>query len=294
MTEPLPADIALALQAAADRLGACAGRIGYVATAPSTNDVALRLAAAGAADGTTVLAGAQTAGRGRQGRRWFSPAGAGLYFSLVLRGVGPAPVTLMAGVAVAEGVRAASGLPAEIEWPNDVVIRSASGRRAGGAARKLAGILAEASRLDGAADSVVLGIGINVERAKYPADVARRASSLAAELDGPVDRAAVLVEVLAALARRRRLLAAGGALPMLARWEELAPASRGALVAWGVAGARRSGVTAGIDRDGALLVRSGDGLERLVAGEVHWLAPPRRGAMGSPQADAGGSWRRPV
>ena len=278
MTEPLPADIALALRAAADRLEACAGRISYVATVPSTNDVALRLAAAGADDGTTVLAGAQTAGRGRQGRRWFSPAGAGLYFSMVLRGGPPAPVTLMAGVAVAEGVRAATGLPAEIEWPNDVVVRPSPALRAGGGARKVAGILAEASRLGGVADTVVVGIGINVARTTYPADVAWRASSLAAEAGGPVERAAVLVEVLSALVRWRRVLAGGGSLRMLARWEELAPASRGAVVAWSGAGGRRSGVTAGIDGDGALLVRGGDGLERLVAGEIRWLATPGRAA----------------
>ena len=278
MTEPPPADIALALAAAADRIGACAGRISYVATASSTNDVALRLAAAGADDGTTVLAGGQTAGRGRQGRRWFSPPGAGLYFSLVLRGGGAAPVTLMAGVAVAEGVRAVTGLPAEIEWPNDVVVRPPPAARARGGARKLAGVLTEASRLRGVADAVVVGIGINIERVRYPAEVAGRASSLAAEVDGPVDRAAVLVEVLAALARWRRVLAEGGSPRMLARWEELAPASRGAVVAWSGAGGRRSGVTAGIDGDGALLVRSGDGLERLVAGEIDWLATPERGA----------------
>ena len=278
MTEPLPADIARALAAAADRIGACAGRISYVDTVSSTNDVALRLAAAGAGDGTTVLAGGQTAGRGRQGRRWFSPPGAGLYFSLVLRGGGAAPVTLLAGVAVAEGVRAATGLPAEIEWPNDVVVRSPPAPRAGGRARKLAGILAEASRLRGVADAVVVGIGINVERVGYPAEVARRATSLAAEVDGPVARAAVLVEVLAARARWRRVLAEGGSLRMLARWEELAPACRGAVVGWSGAGGRRSGVTAGIDGDGALLVRSGDGLERLVAGEIHWRATPGRGA----------------
>ena len=278
MTESLPADIARALAAAADRIGTCAGRISYVDTVSSTNDVALRLAAAGAGDGTTVLAGGQTAGRGRQGRRWFSPPGAGLYFSLVLRGGGAAPVTLLAGVAVAEGVRAATGLPAEIEWPNDVVVRSPPAPRAGGRARKLAGILAEASRLRGVADAVVVGIGINVERVGYPAELARRASSLAAEVDGPVDRAAVLVEVLAALARWRRVLAEGGSPRMLARWEELAPACRGAVVAWSGAGGRRSGVTAGMDGDGALLVRSGDGLERLVAGEIHWLATPGRGA----------------
>ncbi len=284
MTQSPPADIARALEAAAERIGSCAGRIRYVATVPSTNDVALRLAAAGADDGTTVLAGAQTSGRGRRGRSWFSPPGAGLYFSLVLRGGPPAPVTLMAGVAVAEGVRAATGLPAEIEWPNDVVVRPPPARRAtrhaAPGARKLAGILAEASLLGGVAEAVVVGIGINIARTRYPADVAARASSLAAEVDGPVERAAVLVEVLAALAHWRRELAGGGAPRMLTRWEELAPTSRGAVVAWRDAGGRRRGVTAGVDPDGALLVRSGDGPERLVAGEVHWLAAPGRAAPG--------------
>lgn len=265
MTEPLPADVARVLHAAGDRIGACAGRVVYRSEVSSTNDVALRLAAAGAGDGTTVLAGAQTAGRGRHGRRWFSAAGAGLYFSVVVRGGGPAPLTLMAGVAVAEGVRAATGLPAEIEWPNDVVAPARGARPA-----KLAGILTEAARPGGA---VVVGIGINVAATPYPPDVAARASSLAAETDRPIERAAVLVETLAALARWRRALAAGDTARMLARWRELAPGSRAAVVEWSVQGRRRRGVTAGIDQEGALLVRRRDRIERLVAGEVTRVVP---------------------
>lgn len=277
MTEPLPADVAQALHAARDRIGACAGRVAYLSEVTSTNDIALRLAAAGAGDGTTVLAGAQTAGRGRHGRRWFSAAGAGLYFSVVVRGGGPAPRTLMAGVAVAEGVRAATGLPAEIEWPNDVVAPARGAYDGGTRPAKLAGILTEAVRPGGA---VVVGIGINVAPTPYPPDVAARAGSLAAETDGPIERAAVLVETLAALARWRRALAAGDPARMLARWRELAPGSRDAVVQWSVHGRRRRGVTAGIDQDGALLVRRRERIERLVAGEVTRVVPALRAISG--------------
>lgn len=277
MTEPLPADVARALHAAGDRIGASAGRVAYFSEVSSTNDVALRLAAAGAGDGTTVLAGAQTAGRGRHGRRWFSAAGAGLYFSVVVRRGGPAPLTLMAGVAVAEGVHAATGLSAELEWPNDVVAPARGAHDGGARPAKLAGILTEAARPAGA---VVVGIGINVAPTPYPPGVAGRASSLAAESDGPIARAAVLVETLAALARWRRALAAGGTARMLARWRELAPGSRAAVVEWSVQGRRRRGVTAGIDQEGALLVRRRGRIERLVAGEVTRVVPALRATSG--------------
>lgn len=268
MPDPLPADIARALGGAAGRLGAWGGRVVYHSVVSSTNDLARELAAAGAPDGTTVVAGAQTAGRGRQGRRWFSAVDAGLYCSVVLRGSDTAVVTLAAGVAAAEGVRAATGLPVEIKWPNDVVLPAHAG------AAKVGGILAEASRLDAAAEAVIVGVGINVAAVDFPPEIAERAGSLAAALGGPVDRGTVLVELLAALAHWRRVLVAGGAGRMLERWRALAPSSTGAPVEWRAAGARLSGVTAGVDRDGALLVRRGERLERILAGEVTWITPP--------------------
>lgn len=270
MPEPLPADIERALHAASGRLGGWAERVVYRSEVSSTNDVARQLAAAGAAGGTTVLAGAQTAGRGRQGRRWFSAPDAGLYCSVVVRDVDSAVVTLAAGVAAAEGVRAATGLPVEIKWPNDVVLPA---RGARGAA-KVGGILTEAARLGTAADAIVIGVGINVADVEFPAEIAARAGSLDAALGAPVNRGAVFVELLVALAHWLRLLAAGDVAQLLDRWRTLAPSCTGAAVEWRAANARRRGVTAGIDRDGALLVRSAERMERLVAGEVTWVTAP--------------------
>ena len=270
MTDRLPDDVALALACAADRLGSFAGRVKFLPVVSSTNDVALDLAANGADDGTTVVAATQTAGRGRQGRAWFSPIGDGLYFSSVLRGLQPELVTLMAGVAIGEAVRAAVHLPAELKWPNDVVLATAGPQGSGPQLVKLAGILTETSRIDEVADAIIVGIGINVSRSEYPGGLGSRASSLEAELGEPVDRAAVLVESLAALARWRNVLAAGHEDQLLARWRALAPSSEGALVSWHQGGTTRLGVTDGIDSDGALRVRCEGRVERVLAGSLTW------------------------
>ena len=123
-------------RARAQARGASASRVYWFTSVGSTNDIAASLADAGAGEGTTVVAEAQTSGRGRHGRVWHSPPGAGLYMSVILRPADAQPLlTLASGVAIAEAVRACTGLPAEIKWPNDVMIGK----------RKLAGILAEAA-----------------------------------------------------------------------------------------------------------------------------------------------------
>ena len=274
MREPLPIDFATALKRAVSRLTPFVGRELYVSEVSSTNDVGAQLAASGAPEGTTVIAGAQTAGRGRQGRSWCSPPDAGLYVSVVFRSCHASYLTfltLMGGVAVAEGIRTSTGLPVLVKWPNDVVVEESAAPRANQRRRKVAGILAEASGVGTAVEYVILGFGINLRPVAFPPDLARTATSIEAELGRPVDRAAVLVESLAAMARWYADLLAGQIDTILARWRALSPSSRGARVELDSPHTRRQGVTEGIDEQGALLVRVGSRVERLTSGEIRWL-----------------------
>jgi len=271
-----PADIADALAASRDSRGGFGAPLFYFPTIGSTNDVAARLAAGGAPEGTTVAAEAQSSGRGRLGRTWFSPQGAGLYVSIVIRpdagGRGrqggaasapslPAVLTLASGVALADAIRESTGLQAEIKWPNDIVC----GRR------KLAGILAEASAQGADLEYVILGFGVNIRPVTYPPDVALRATSIEAELGRPVDRGLLLARALAHVSACREILRSGGIGGLLDRWRRLSPGAVGARVEWRVPGGTVSGRTAGLDHDGALLVNRGGRIERVVAGEVIWL-----------------------
>ena len=256
----LPRELAEALDRSRARLARLVSSVIFLPSVGSTNDVAATIAT----EGAVVIADGQTAGRGRRGHSWFSPAGSGVYLSIVLR---PARaridpdratqlLTLAAGVAVSEGIGAATGLSTELKWPNDVF----AGRR------KLAGILAEA-----AAGAVVLGYGINVTAASYPTELGDRATSLESELGRAIDRHAVLAETLAALARRYDDLLNGRFDAILDAWRSCAPSATGARVTWAQAATLHAGVTAGIDGRGALLVRVGDRVERVVSGELTWL-----------------------
>jgi BirA family transcriptional regulator, biotin operon repressor / biotin---[acetyl-CoA-carboxylase] ligase len=269
MSDPLPQDIAEALSRTAGRLGSIGSPIHYFTGVTSTNDVAALLAERGAPEGTTVLASAQSAGRGRLGRSWHSPPGAGLYVSLVFRDPRIASMlTLAGGVAVAEGIRAATGLPVEIKWPNDVVVRDGASRQR---RLKLAGVLAEASSGAEGLQHVILGIGINVRSAPLPNELGAIASCIERELGRAADSPAILAETLAALNGLVQPLRTGDQHTVLSRWRALAPSALGSTVEWERANIRTRGTTLGIDDEGALLVRSGDATERIVAGEVRWL-----------------------
>jgi BirA family biotin operon repressor/biotin-[acetyl-CoA-carboxylase] ligase len=253
------------LARAADRLGIFRDQIVWYADASSTNDLAAAMAERNAPEGRVVVANAQSAGRGRHGRSWISPAGAGLYVSAVLRPAGQALqlLTIAAGVAVAEGIQSATGLAADVKWPNDVHAHG----------RKVAGILAEASssNIAGAIHHVVVGAGINVMPAAYPPEIAGRATSLEAELGRPVDRGLVLAEYLCALAARYRDLQGGGANRIVDAWRARAAAMLGRRVQWEGTGTIHDGIALDIDETGALVVRTAAGPVRLVAGEVTWV-----------------------
>lgn len=266
MPDSVPSEIVEALRNAA--IAPFGKPLHYFTETASTNDVAAALAERGAPEGTTVVAAAQTAGRGRLGRHWYSPADAGLYVSVVCRNQRPAPfLTLAGGVAVAEGIRSATGLPVELKWPNDVVVTEARGsnRR-----RKLAGVLAEAASDGCGLQYVVLGFGVNLRHAAYPAAIAQRATSLERELGRPVDADLLLTAILESLAQHFSTLSRGETRNLLDRCRQLTPSAVGATVECETAGSRLQGVTAGIADDGALLVRTGGRTERIFSGEVIW------------------------
>jgi BirA family biotin operon repressor/biotin-[acetyl-CoA-carboxylase] ligase len=267
---PLPTDVADALHDRRARLGPLGDPVVFFETVGSTNDIAASLIAAGRGEGAVVISDAQTAGRGRRGRAWFSPPASGLYVSVVLTPSraytsperATALLTLAAGVALAEAVEHATGLSPSIKWPNDLLVDR----------RKLAGILAEgvAGSSTSGLQAVVLGYGLNVRAASYPPDLAAKVTSLETELGRPVDRAALCAESIACVAERYADLMAGNFDAILDAWRSRSFGSRGARVEWDAHDAVRSGVTEGIDDMGALLVRCGDSLERIVAGEVRW------------------------
>jgi BirA family transcriptional regulator, biotin operon repressor / biotin---[acetyl-CoA-carboxylase] ligase len=269
MSDSLPIEFARALAATAAERGVFGARLYYFAETGSTNDLAAAAAERGEPEGTTFVSGAQTSGRGRRGRDWFSPPGSGLYLSAIVRRASVVPwLTLAGGVAVAEGIRTATGLPVQIKWPNDIVSAGGKGFRA---RRKIAGILAEASSALEGVQHVVLGIGINVGPASFPPELADRAGSIETELGRPVDAGAVLAQVLIGLNRALGEVTTAGPSSLFTRWLELAPSATGARIEWDTPQGVGTGVTAGLAEDGALLARTADGLARIIAGEVRWL-----------------------
>ena len=214
----------------------------------STNQRAKELADAGAPHGTVVTAGEQTAGRGRQGRSWVAPPGAAVLMSVVLRDLdeSAALLPLATAVAVCEAAEQVAPVRCEIKWPNDVWVER----------RKLCGILVEGRP---AAGWAVVGIGLNVLTREFPSELRGTATSLAAS------GAEVSVDdtVSALLATLDRRLASPPA-EVLAAWRAR-DALLGSAIRWG----EGSGVAAGIDDAGSLLVDTASGRVALGAGEVH-------------------------
>jgi len=262
----IPPDVVEALTRAAVRLGPFRDHLAWYDDIGSTNDVAAVMAQRGAPEGTVVAADTQTSGRGRLGRMWASPPGAGLYVSLILRPASHALplLTIGAGVALADGVEAGSGLRVGLKWPNDLVV----GRR------KVGGILTEAVSLAAGAttvDRVIVGFGINLLTAAYPPDIEARATSIERELGRPPDRGVVLAECLSAFASTYHVLQHGHAERLLAAWRVRAAQHMGRHVEWDDGAGVMSGVAQDIDATGALLVRVGKETVRVISGEVRWL-----------------------
>jgi BirA family biotin operon repressor/biotin-[acetyl-CoA-carboxylase] ligase len=239
------------------------GAIRYSPSMRSTNDEALAWATEGAADFSLVIADEQTAGRGRAGRKWYTPPGAALAFSLILR---PSPVEQthlsrmvgLAAVSLAFSLEQ-SGLSPRIKWPNDVLLLG----------QKVAGILVETVWTGEQADCVVIGMGVNVLRTSLPPaeSVQFPAISLEEALTQPLERETLLHDILAHLIEWRPRLNSDD---LLTAWEEHL-AYRGETVQiWQDEETPRQGILLGLEPDGSLRLRDEQGIEWVAHfGDVH-------------------------
>ncbi len=231
----------------------------------STNAEALKLARTGAAEGTVVVADAQTGGRGRMGRVWVSPPGVNVYTSIVLRPpVSPRSaheVTFVMAVAVAEAVGEFSRTTPAVKWPNDVLIAS----------RKVAGILMEMESEAERVKFLVAGVGVNLNMPEsvLPDELRARAVSLAAHAGGEVSRTEFLGTLYSKVERWYKLYVEKGFPPVIGAWRGLFT-SEGKPVRVEMGGHAVEGICMGVDTDGALLVRtSGGKVERVVSGDMY-------------------------
>ena len=230
------------------------------ATLGSTNNRAKELAAAGAGDFTVVVTNHQDRGKGRLGRSFFSPAGSGIYFSVILRenlGLANAPlITTYAAVAAARAVERLSGGEVQIKWVNDLYMDW----------KKICGILTEAS-IDfegGRLEYAVVGIGINVLHVEFPEEVAKVATTVEDATGAKISRSALIAEILNELSH------IGGALRDRTYLEEYRERSivLGNPVDVYYGNEVFPAVAKVIDDDGALMVETEAGIRKINAGEV--------------------------
>jgi BirA family biotin operon repressor/biotin-[acetyl-CoA-carboxylase] ligase len=240
----------------------------------STNDRARELAQADQPEIALISADEQTAGRGRQNRSWYTPAGTALALSLLVRPALPAQhamrLTMLAGLAVVEGIERATSLRLALKWPNDVVAMSHEQLPRSSVSRqplKVGGILTEAAFRGDALEYAVVGLGVNVNVDFSGHDELRNIATSLKELSGNlIDRAVALKEIVAAFVERYARLRDGDRLR--AAWAaRLINLGRDVRVQLG--DEIVEGYAEGVADDGALLMRASDGtLRRLLSGDV--------------------------
>jgi len=229
----------------------------------STNRVALELGHAGEPEGAVVVAEEQTAGRGRAGRAWHSERGTGLYVTLLLRPrLAPvqAPLlTMMAGISAQSAVAAVTGLNVDLKWPNDLLL----------AGKKIGGILTEMHAEPTLVKFIIVGIGLNVNQEKFPADLASQATSLRAETGKWHSRMELLARLLREFENDYNRLLREGSASVVRRFEEVSTYAKGKKVSVVTANETFSGITAGLTPEGLLRVTRESGeTVTVIAGDV--------------------------
>jgi BirA family biotin operon repressor/biotin-[acetyl-CoA-carboxylase] ligase len=230
----------------------------------STNDLAYEMALRGGREGVIVVAEAQTRGRGRMNRSWFSPSGKNLYLSLILRP--PIPLrlvpllTYLGAISTAEALYEAFSLEVDVKWPNDILVRG----------KKLAGLLNEMKAEEDRVDFVVLGFGVNLNIGleTFPSELIENTTSVMRELGHRVSRVKFTRHLLERIDAWYETLLSKGASPIIEKWEAVARI-RGKFLEVRSFGEIHRGFAEGLDYDGALILCEGkDQRIRIVAGDV--------------------------
>lgn len=234
----------------------------YMETTASTNEEAKKIARDGAEEGTIVVAEEQTSGHGRLDRGFFCPFAKGIWFTLILRPtftpMEAAKCTLLAAIGVCRGIRRLGLKDAGIKWPNDILYHR----------KKLVGILTEMSASMEKIDYITMGIGINtgIKKSEFPEDVQDTATSFLNEgID--VSRKELLAAVLSELEKEYKIAETEGFAKVLEDWKTLS-VTIGQEVRVITGEDSYTGKAVDIDNDGCLLVDTGKGISRVLAGDV--------------------------
>jgi len=230
----------------------------YYPSLTSTMDVAKREAQQGAAEGTTIIAGEQTGGRGRVSRVWLSPKGSIALSVILYPDVAYLPsLVMLASLAVVHSIEVVTGLEAQVKWPNDVLING----------KKVCGILIESETRGNIVDYAIIGIGVNVnlKLADFP-EIQPIATSLSDELGRDVSRLELIRRLLVEIESLYLALPAGGSI--YEEWRDrLVTLGKEVRVTWGKT--KYEGIAESVASDGSLLLRHSDGsLTKIVAGDV--------------------------
>ena len=221
----------------------------------STQDVAKVLRPSNEDTCLVVVAETQTEGRGRRGTRWHSDKG-GLYVTVVLKikgGTGLLPI--LAGVATAEAIMDVTGIKAELKWPNDILLRG----------RKVGGVLAESGWFSGEVRSALLGIGVNVNN-PIPEEIPE-ATSLSSEFYKKIDLECFLKSLIDRLDHHLALMDANPQM-IIQSWRALNQTLGNIVEVSNRSDVVTRGLAVDVDEDGALILKTDDGLKRIVSGHV--------------------------
>lgn len=261
----------LSVEEIINSLSSDAGTIGrkifFFDSLVSTNTLAIELASNGCEEGTVIISDEQTGGRGRHGRSWISPPRKNLYLSMVLRPHIPprdaAILTLMSAVACTHAVKNMSGIPVSIKWPNDIMVSN----------KKLGGILTEVKADMDSIKHAIIGVGININTGSSELSEALKtsATSVMIETGTGHSRTLLAVEILKEINKWHKTLLGKGKKPILDEWLRLS-STIGRTVQVREAKNKVTGIAEGIDNEGMLILKLGNGShKRICAGDVSIL-----------------------